>query len=184
VEDAQRVLGRDQLLTALAPGASPETVSRALKSVGLEPQQQLVELYSWHNGTLDLPGQTYGKIWLIPGYFLAPVEEMASIYSDLLTSGYWSPLWFPFLLDDAGYFYVVDYTKEKYGQVRHIRNDYLDQPIIESLSLADMFATVAAAYRQSVYFLDSDGDLDEDYEKYAVLAAKMNPDVPWWTNPQ
>jgi hypothetical protein len=46
-----------------------------------------------------------------------------------------------------------------------------------------MFATIAAAYRTGVFFVDSDGYLEEDDERFRQLAAQLNPHIPWWTDP-
>jgi hypothetical protein len=32
-------------------------------------------------------------------------------------------------------------------------------------------------------YIDADGYLEEDYGAFAVLAAEINPDVPWWHQP-
>ena len=41
-------------------------------------------------------------------------------------------------------------------------------------------ATVAAAYRDHVYFIDDDGYLEMDDVMFGDLARRLNPEVAWW----
>lgn len=43
-----------------------------------------------------------------------------------------------------------------------------------------MMTTFRAAFQQQVFFVDTDGYLDMRDADFALLAARLNPGVPWW----
>lgn len=43
------------------------------------------------------------------------------------------------------------------------------------------FRTIIAFYRNGVFYLDSDGFLDYDFEKEGIIGAEYNPDIEYWT---
>ncbi len=70
------------------------------------------------------------------------------------------------------------------GTMRCIRSDFIDQPIIEYESLDAMVRTNIAAYDTGASFIDADGYITYDPNRFNELAAKMNPAIDWWEDPE
>ena len=65
------------------------------------------------------------------------------------------------------------------NSVRHFRIDESEHPV-EFSSLGAMLVTLAHAFRNEVFFVDSSGYLEMDDSVYGNLAAELNPDIDWW----
>ncbi|BBE22194.1 hypothetical protein MN0502_10770 [Arthrobacter sp. MN05-02] len=46
-----------------------------------------------------------------------------------------------------------------------------------------MMETAAAAFEAKAIYVDQAGYVDVDDEAFAIIAAQMNPRVPWWSDP-
>lgn len=48
-----------------------------------------------------------------------------------------------------------------------------------------MIDTTAAAFEAGAVYADETGfvDVDADADAFATIAARLNPAVPWWTDP-
>jgi hypothetical protein len=44
----------------------------------------------------------------------------------------------------------------------------------------DFFETICNFYVENIYFLDEDGYLDYDFERYGEVGKKYNPGIEYW----
>jgi len=178
----------------LNPPASKDKILFCETKIGFKFNPELLELYSFADGntTKNLP---LGQTGLIPLYQFLSLEDAASTYlmyrngtgfTDLFTewhSGYKpGESLFPILTDGAGNHYWVDLNEgsSNYGRI-YWTNTYPSSPGYAFHSLSLMFQTIEAAYKTDIFFVDADGYLEEDLERWNELASKMNPNLVIWT---
>jgi cell wall assembly regulator SMI1 len=178
VEERVAQLGRTAALNALQPGLQAPAVVERLATVGLVAPPEVVQYFGWHDGQGDYDA-TLGELWLFPGFYPMSTEEALIDYAALVVDPRWQTGWLPIFADGGGDFFVVDLESD--GVIRRFRNDETIQPI-EYLSLSSMIATIADAYDEGVYHLGEHGELTLDQAAFAVLAARHNPGVAWWTS--
>jgi len=187
IDEALTRLG-SPLVENLRPGIPSATVEERLKSVGLASDPDLEVLLGWHDGTSWDDSATIGDAYLFPGFYLSPLDDSIENYLSRKSDKRWSKGWVPFMEDGGGDYFVVELRRrswrtsvaEQPGRVRHFRNEEPEHPV-EFSSIGAMFTTIAAAYDQGIFFMDEDGYLDMDYEKYARFAAALNPGIDVWT---
>lgn len=167
----------------LRPGLSVDAIRVALARQGLQPFDDLVQLYSWHDGTDVSTGAVLGDLWLVPGFYLSTLDEALRNHAAFTSSSGWPASWLPILANGGGDFLVVDASpaSQTGGSVRHFRIEEAEHPV-EYPGIADMVVTFEAAFRQGAFFVDSAGDLEMNDEAYASLAASLNPSVRWWAD--
>lgn len=184
IEASLRRLGRTQLLDALAPGIPARVVSERLAQFALTSTPDLDALYEWHNGCDPDACSTLGQLWMFPIYYLLSLDESAATYSALCESGRWQSNWWPVFADGGGDFYVANLNDCSNSQVYHFHNEYMECPI-EFDSLSAMMATIAAAFKQGIYYATSQTEpIIEIAGEFDRLAAEMNPTVAWWNDPE
>jgi hypothetical protein len=178
-------LGRVELIQSLRPGLSAESSALMVEACGFEPSDDIPALFGWHNGCSWEGDPKLGKMWVYPPFIFVYLQDAIRIYCELKRSGNWNPDWFPVLLDDAGDFYAVDQSEAAPRAVRHIRNEFLHRPVIEYSSLGAMARTWAAAFDNGALYVDpSDDCLNIHDDEFSSLAARMNPEISWWSDPE
>lgn len=102
----------------LNPGAPRDRVAEALEAVGARPHAELVELYSWHDGTdhARIRADTDAGPQLVPATAFPPLlaaqkgwEDSSTLYRERLTErafaepgpGAWPALWYPVFSGDV-----------------------------------------------------------------------------------
>ena len=164
----------------LQPGLSSHEIEAQLAAHRLPAYPDLVSLYEWRNGTDTSTGLVLDELQLVPGFYLLSLNDALVDYDAFIKSQRWNASWLPVLANGGGDFLVVDLSKGRAAAIRHFRIEQSEHPI-EYNSLRDMIATFAAAYERGVFHVDSHGYLEMDDEAYALLAAGLNPKVPWWS---
>lgn len=175
------LLGRTATAGLLRPGRPAEQTRADLGERGLVPSDELVQLYAWHDGTDAPPGTLLDDMHLFPGFYLASVEEALANYAAFRDDRRWNPNWLPVFANGGGDFLAVTCSAQPddRGQVIHYRIDESEHPV-EFVSVSRMLATVAAAYREHVYFIDEDGYLEMEDLIFGDLARRLNPELAWW----
>lgn len=179
IESALQNLGRTVLLRSLQPGLSAEAVQGALVKAGLTASPELELVYGWRNGTSTARVAAVDDIHLFPGFYFLSLEDAIANYRAFVADSRWSKGWLPIFANGGGDFYVVDLTSAAASSVRHFRIDESEHPV-EFSSLAAMLMTLAQAFSDEVFFVDSSGYLEMDDRVFGNLAAELNPDVDWW----
>jgi hypothetical protein len=174
-------LGRTTTAGLLRPGLPPGETRAVLRGVGLVPSEELVQLYAWHDGTNAPAGTLLDDMHLLPGFYLSSLEEARTNYEAFRGDRRWDTEWLPVLANGGGDFLAVTCSArpDLRGQIIHFRIEESEHPV-EYLSVGRMLETVAAAYREGVYFVDADGYLEMDDSVFDDLASRLNPDVAWW----
>jgi hypothetical protein len=164
----------------LQPGLSVAEISTELSQRRLPMVQELSTLWTWRNGTASPPGLVLGDFYVVPGFYLLSMREAMVDYDAFIKSARWQASWVPVLANGGGDFLVLDVAEAPgKAMVRHFRIDESEHPI-EYASMDDMFATFAAAYQRGAFYVGQSGYLEQDYDAYAAIAAKMNPQISWW----
>jgi hypothetical protein len=174
-------LGRAATTGLLRPGLPAAQTRADLRERGLVPSDEVVDLYAWHDGTDAPAGTLLDDMHLFPGFYFSSLEEALANYDAFRDDRRWNPDWLPVFANGGGDFLAVTCSArpENRGQVIHFRIDESQQPV-EFPSVSRMLETVAAAYREQVYFVDADGYLEMDDVVFGDLARRFNPDVAWW----
>lgn len=115
----------------------------------------------------------------IPGFLLINVNEFNDFLFEF-RKNYEEESYFPFLVNYSSDFYLlkVDEMNNDLG-VYISTHDDIDIFKIHN-SFEDFLKTSIVFYENDVYFLDNDGYLDMDFDKYITIAQKMNPDIEYW----
>jgi hypothetical protein len=111
---------RNPVLRGLAPGVPEAELRERLKEWDLDPPQDLITLFGWHNGYVQPPGEPFaGRIG--SGISLLSLEQASQWYRDrvrfdievLIENAGWSESadWFPVALI-AGTFVLMDCRRD------------------------------------------------------------------------
>jgi cell wall assembly regulator SMI1 len=170
--------------------ADTNLIEQTQQKLNLNFSKELIELYSFSNGT-SRSENPLGMIGLIPIHIFMDLASAESYYStsiqikelfEVRDTGFRPGIkLFPFLEDSSGNCYWVDLNEDtdNYGKI-FWTNTYPDSPAYKFNSLTSMFETIAQAYKTDIFFLDPDNYLDEDYDKWGVLAKIINPGIQFW----
>lgn len=177
--------------TIVRPPATTQQIEATEKRLGLKFNDEMVELYSFADGTTIDEITPSGKTGLIPIHSLLNLSDAIAYYQRVFEpveflrnseSGYKpGDKLFPFLEDGAGNCYWVDLNgTENQGRL-YWTNTFGDQPDYLYESLTTLFEVIDECYQQSVFTLDTEGYLDCDYHKFGEISKQFNPDIDYWT---
>ena len=170
--------------------ASISLIEQTQKRLGLTFSKELIELYLFANGT-SRTEKPLGMIGLIPIHIFMDLASAEYYYSTDIEFEDLFEIWdsgfkprdklFPFLEDSSGNCYWVDLNEStpNHGKI-FWTNTYPDSPAYKFNSLTSMFETIAQAYKSGVFFVDSDGYLDQDYDRWGLVARENNPGIKFW----
>jgi cell wall assembly regulator SMI1 len=178
--------------TILRPTATTDEIKTIEKQLNLEFNDELMELYSFADGTTLDEVTPSGKTGLIPIHSFFSLQGAASYcqggfepdeFFRNLNSGYRpGNKLFPFLEDGAGNCYWVDLNgTENQGRL-YWTNTFGEQPDYLYNSLAIFFQVVDDCYQQNIFTLDNDAYLCCDYQRFGRVSKKYNPDIDYWVN--
>jgi hypothetical protein len=174
----------------LHPPATTQQIVEAEKMLGLKFSGELVELYSFANGT-SRDDNPLGIIGLIPIFMFASLEEAVQHYKINIQFEESFVEWdtnykpgnklFPILQNGSGDFYWVDLNlgTENYGKI-YFTNTLPHSPGYTFNSLTAMFETIEECYNSNVIFLDEENYLEDDGTKWAEVCKKNNPNLKYW----
>lgn len=111
----------------------------------------------------------------IPGFRLIHINELAEAYRSLgAPDGC-----FPILADYGGNFIcLLCDVSSKSEQIANL--DRVEGLEIQHNTPEAFLETVRRFYLDKVYFLDSDGYLDFDFERQGAVGREVNPDLAYW----
>lgn len=117
----------------------------------------------------------------IPGYRLIHICELIEENNKFKSMyyNYTNIKLIPFLANYSSDFICygkMNDGKEVIGIVTHDDNQFQ----IMHNSSEKFFETICAFYKENVYFLDTDGYLDYDFEKEGIIGAEINLNVDYW----
>ncbi len=177
--------------TIIRPPATRQQILETEGKLGLEFNDELIELYSFANGTTIDEVTPCGKTGLFPIHSFLNLQDSIDYYErgfepddyfkNLDTGFKPNKKLFPFLDDGAGNCYWVDLNgNENHGRL-YWTNTFGDQPDYLFNSLTAMFQVIQECYELNIFWLDDDGYLDCDYKAFGEVSKKYNPDIDYWT---
>ncbi|MFC6023529.1 hypothetical protein ACFP2T_46160 [Plantactinospora solaniradicis] len=152
---------------ALLPGADRTAIGAAL---GPTVPPAVLDWFTWCDGVGHQPGQTIGDTYAIPGYWpisLRDAVEVKPIHADPddpLLAEHWIPL----LENGSSDLYVAVWSDGTEPAVASIMPEY-GPASVEFDSIPQMVAVFNACFARSAYFLDDEGQLDVDDDRYAEI---------------
>jgi hypothetical protein len=178
LETLERALGevkRSTLLSRLQPGLDPATTRAVLAEQGFSPRKDVEELFSWHNGIATDQNLPMDDIYVIPGKYFLNLEEALEWMESLDPSRTPSRA-LPLLSDDGGGLLIIDWAT---GAIINYWHDDPEPPV-RHLSLLAFVETVNACYADGAFYVDSNGNLEEDIDRVWSLGRELNPGCDYW----
>tara|TARA_Y100000033_G_C2751569_1_gene114132 strand:+ start:717 stop:1298 length:582 start_codon:yes stop_codon:yes gene_type:complete len=162
-------------------GLSEGEIDAAFNQVGIEPTKELVELYTWRNGSPVEEGTPLDDVQVIPGYHFLSLKDAISCYLAMKDDSRWNPSWFPVFANGGGDFYAVDLSQSD-GDSAPVVGFILGEieQEIEYQSLTTMLLTFSECFEKGVVFKTKDGYLEMDDDQQAKIATRNNPEVEFW----
>jgi cell wall assembly regulator SMI1 len=171
------------VLAALLPGLSPEQARQLAGGLPFELDEQLVELYGWHNGTdgsAGVPGLTPGTIFMSEQDAIADYSQRVEISHLVATDEFeapeiYDPSWFPVILDAGGNGHVVFHSGERKGSVWFIPTEEPEMRYEAAPSLAAFLDQIAECYERGAYFVRSGLVYDDPNLEAEIARARLDP---------
>lgn len=162
-------------------GLSEGEIDAAFNQVGIEPTKELVELYTWRNGSPVEEGTPLDDVQIIPGYHFLSLKDAISCYLAMKDDSRWNPSWFPVFANGGGDFYAVDLSQSD-GDSAPVVGFILGEieQEIEYQSLTTMLLTFSECFEKGIVFKTEDGYLEMDDDQQAEIATRNNPEVEFW----
>jgi hypothetical protein len=169
-----------------APGLTEAEINSSELFSLVSPDSELGELFRWRNGSSEATGAVVrGGLWLRPGFFMLSARYcyQSNRYRTARFGGRWQASWFP-ILDDGST--VSRFCDVKAGRGRQLRVFGYDPEALPEVSqiydsVAAMFHTLLACYKQGVYRIDDTGLLGVDYPAEVALSRRLNPGSAYWS---
>jgi hypothetical protein len=163
------------VVAARNAGISRDVVERVL---GFSVPAAVATWFATGDGVAHAPGQTQDDAALVPGYEPLSVQEAADMRTDYGDS---FPVlgnhWVPLLASGGGDFYAAVFDKEATDcKVVSIMLEV--EPRLAFLSVEDMVRTFTRCYRDGVFFVNEEGVLDADDERWMQIEEEAVRDAP------
>lgn len=161
------------VVNSLRPGLTREQVSAGLRNIDLTASEELINLYSWRNGTEIVPGKAADDFYFFPGYYFVELSEAVDEYLARNITSFWNDKWFPIFSNNAGDFYVAELSlpeKTATPIVEILIGETVE--LVRFHSLVGMIETLAECFKSKIFFVGDHGYLDMDDEKYEAVAKK------------
>ncbi|WP_444995021.1 hypothetical protein [Aliikangiella sp. IMCC44359] len=113
---------------------------------------------------------------IIPGFRLIHKNELEGEMKKFEKAYSHLSVHLPFLADNSSCYFSLDSSD---GSIYRVAPEYGQSQI--ALSMDDFWQTILCFYQEGVYFLDSEGYLDYNFEKEGEVGARINPTCEYWT---
>lgn len=166
-------------LSYLNRGLNAEEIKVKFLKISLQPNDELITLFSWKNGTDKNLDVKLGHLTIFPGFYFMSLQESIDSYLELRGKPNWKKYWFPIFANGGGDFYAVDLNEKSKGEVIGFFV-YEDECMVEYNSLTSMIKTFEECYKKGVIYRDDNGYLDMDYFEHTLIARRINPNLQIW----
>lgn len=181
--EVQRKIGLNNFAFFQA-GLSEDKLMTTLRPLMLEKDNELFRLYSWTNGAMTGQNIAMKHLWLMPGYFLLPSNEMIEV-NRLLSN--FMPTYcanhYPLTSSgSAADYHFINPRKANNGYmpvyIEAPEDDIIGMQIYDTIEL--MLTTVLHCYEEGIFFIGNDGCLEGDVKKEILVSREYNPRSNYW----
>jgi hypothetical protein len=165
----------------LQHGLDKSLILQYFSKINLNPTNEMVQLYSWRNGTNISKGTNLDDIQFIPGFHILSLEDALVQYKSIKDDPRWNRLWFPIMANGGGDFYAVDLSLSN-GNCAPVIGFVLgeNEQYVEYQSIDAMLNTFLECCVKGVVYRSNEGYLEMDDNKHALIARVNNPEVGFW----
>jgi hypothetical protein len=163
----------------LRPGLPPNAVVDELTARDLRAGDELIALFAWHDGTEVGPDISLNDMWLMPGYYLFTFEEALRTYDLFVNEFEGNPSWFPILEDNFGGYMFVDCARIDQQPVYDYDFENVNNEL-KHRSIQEMLTTIETAFSRGIFFKNSEGLFDKDWDLFWTMAGEINPSATYW----
>lgn len=164
----------------LQEGLSVFEINKMVQVLPFRFPPELIELYSWKNGTKCADGDLLDDLHFFPGFYFMSLEEALSGYLEFEKHPQWNKFWFPFFANGGGDFYATDSNSDELCPkvLGFLLGE--EEQSYEYQSVTSMMKTIAECYAKGAYYLASDGTIgvNDDLEK--PIGKMHNPNIEYW----
>lgn len=175
----------NSLYKKMNKGHTRDEIIAKMNSIDISIPEDLIELYSWHNG-IKIKDEALGELWLFPLAIFFCLEDAIKFYNDINnTNKYWKPKMFPVFGDGGGDFYLIDLDEhsQNYGQYFYycLSDPFFDGIISIFDTTESALKTIYECYKQYVLFKEKAlENLTFNDKKYFEIGEKINPKSDFW----
>lgn len=163
------------------PGIERATIVELVNEIGLHPNEELIQLFQWHNG-VNFHDKPTGRIsftnwgvFLPLSYCIDAYKAQIALYNDYF-------FLFPFFFDDT-VMIDLDITSNTYGQLYFLCPSLqIIEPITAYDSLLSMVQTTLNCFEKGLMYYDSEGFLEIDTSAVSTLSKELNPKSEYWNH--
>jgi len=156
-------------------GLSPELVETMINQVNLVAPSELIDLYTYCDGTSTREGDVLGDIQFFPGFYWMNLDHALDVYRAISKSDEWRQDWLPVFANGGGDFYAVicDNQSPYFGEILGF---VLGEPeqIVDFKSLFALFETIAQSFDEGAFFFSNER-LTAKYPEMRAIARKVQP---------
>lgn len=169
------------IVSLLNSGSTPSHVSNVLIGLGLTAPDDLIGLYSCHDGTKVIKGDILDDLHFFPGFYWLSLADASSSYKTFRLDLRWDRAWFPIFGNGGGDFYAVvcDRKSPFFGGVVGFILEEVDHPI-EFESISTMLQTISRCYTEGAYFL-ANGYLEANDMQATKVAKELNSRLEYYS---
>jgi hypothetical protein len=165
----------------LEKGLSLNEIEFHINKVNLKLPNEVVELYSWRNGT---KGETNNEQLFTLGEFFS-LQEAIETYKYFVENNYWKKSLFPLFGAGNSEFFLIDCeaTSNQYKMILFfsLTNYVAQQPLSYFDSLFTLISTVTDCYNSKAYSFDNGNFfVVKDPSKELEICKKHNPRSDYW----
>lgn len=168
----------------LLPGLQRQFVKEKLMEVIKTAPEDLLELYSWKNGT---PFPDSSKAFFDYVFHMYNIELAIEHYKAFqrldpeMNFGVTFENLFPIFLSGGGEYYFYCFSGSESGKIFYNSPaKFLGETVLAFVSLEQMFISIFECYKREVYHLDANGRMKVKIEEHLELMKSLNPDCQKW----
>lgn len=156
---------------------------KLLATTGIIPDE-LVELYTWKNGTTQFGWPTN----FFSGHYFQNLDSSMEDYNafqklEADSFGLNFKPHFPIFLTGAGEYYFYCFEGDLQGKITYeSAGEFLGEIVVAFNSFTDMFSSILEGYKSGVYYFENETRQKTDYRKESELMQKMNPNCKRWAD--
>jgi hypothetical protein len=175
---------RSPIVEHLLPGLNRQKIIERLNEVIKTAPEDLVELYSWKNGT-QFPEKSkvlFDYIFHFHSLELAIEDYEAFQKLDPnINFGISFENLFPIFLSGGGEYYFYCFSGSDKGKIFYNSpGEFLGETVTAFMNLEQMFTSIYECYDRSIYYFDENGRFKVNGQIHEELMKSLNQDCQKW----